>query len=235
MSQIDVILPTYNQKEFLDRAIMGILDQEFKDFSFIIVEDGSSDGTEKILDQRYSDIDSRITIIYNGHNKGLPVSLNIGHANGKSPYCMWISTDNFSYKNQLRVLHEYITKNDWDFVQSSWRGILNGVGTVHNSSKGRGKGSFGFGNLGPSFLYRRKVWETYHYDENMMVLEDLKFYHQALLHPFKFGCIEECLMDYYNQPNSLTVHGNPKRRYQDMMNEVYRTIIVPYLEKQKSS
>lgn len=230
MSQIDVIMPTYNQRAFLDRAIGGILNQEFKDFSYIIVDDGSTDGTSQILDQKYLNIDSRITIIHNGNNRGLPASLNIGHSYGKSPYCTWVSTDNFSYKNQLKVLYECITRNNCDFVQSLWRGIEGDriTGVYNSSPKGCNCLS---GNLCPSFMYHRKVWDTYHYDENMMTVEDLKFFLQACYHPFKFGFADECLLDYYYQPNSLTVKRNPKRAYDDMMAELRRTVIEPHLKK----
>ena len=77
---------------------------------------------------------------------------------------------------------------DCDFVQSAWQKILNSEKTIVNS--GKGHGTWGFGNLGPSFLYKRKVWETYHYDEDAMMIEDLKFYLQACCHPFKFKCIK---------------------------------------------
>jgi glycosyltransferase involved in cell wall biosynthesis len=232
MAQIDIILPTYNQVNFLDRAIISILGQEFKDFCFIIVNDGSTDGTGLALRQKYSNIDNRITIIHNVGNKGLPATLNIGHAIGKSPYCTWVSTDNVSYKNQFKVLYECVIKTNCDFVQSSWRGMHEGRPEIHNSFTG---GNFGsFGNLGPSFLYRREVWETYHYDENSMTVEDLKFYVQAILHPFKFERIDECLLDYYYQPNSLSAKGNPKRRYKDMMDEIYRTVVIPHQEKIKN-
>ena len=230
MSQIDVIMPTYNQKDFLDRAINCILDQEFKDFSFIIVDDGSIDGTSRILDEKYGKLDRRITVIHNETNRGLPASLNIGHSHGNSSYCTWVSTDNFSYKNQLRVLYECITKNNYDFIQSLWRGIEGSrITGVYNSSPK--ECNCISGNLCPSFMYHRKVWETYHYDENMMTVEDLKFFLQACYHPFKFGFVDECLLDYYYQPNSLTVKRNPKRAYQDMMDEIQRTIIAPHQKK----
>jgi len=229
MSQIDVILPTYNHKEFLDRAIPAILNQEFKDFSFIIVNDGSVDGTGDILDAKYSKLDPRITIIHNASNKGLPAALNVGHAAGKAPYCTWISTDNVSRPNHLEVLYRAMINSDCDFIQSSWQGITDSNKTIVHS--GKGKGSWGFGNLGPSFLYKRKVWETYHYDEEAMMVEDFKFYLQACCHPFKFKCIDDCLVDYYYQANSLTRRGYLKQSHREMLNSIYRTVIVPYLNR----
>jgi glycosyltransferase involved in cell wall biosynthesis len=230
MPQIDVILPTYNQTEFLDRAINSMLVQDFKDFFFIIVNDGSVDDTKIILN-KYAETDQRIKVITNITNLGLPAALNIGHRIGQAPYCTWISTDNISHPNYLSVLLKLIVDNDYDFVQGRWttfneREIK--INDIRNC-----KDNWGYGNLCPAFLYKRKVWETYPYDENMLCAEDLKFYLQAYLHPFKFGYTLENLIDYHFQSNSLTKRGNPKRGYQEMIDEIYNTIIKPKLGKEK--
>lgn len=232
MPEIDIILPTYNQGNFLDRAIGAILNQSFKDFKFIIVNDGSQDDTSKKL-ATYNGNDERLLIIDNKQNKGLPAVLNIGHAAGTSPYCTWVSTDNISYPNQMQKLLDGIKSGGFDFVQSRWY--------VEHPRRGRlpttivdCKDNWGYANLCPSFLYKREVWETYHYDENMLCCEDLKFYLQAYLHPFKFGHIDDYLMEYYVQPNSLTFRGNPKRGHQEMLNEIYKTVVRPHeLRNQK--
>lgn len=226
MSKIDIIMPTYNQPEFLDRAISSILAQEFKDFSFIIVDDGNSQEIRKEI-EKYQGVDSRISIVRHDTNKGLPAALNSGHRYGSSPYCSWISTDNVSYPRQYKALYECITTGEYDFVQSRWN--VNKNNNIRTKDIRRCKHNWGFANLCPSFLYKRIVWETYPYDENMLCVEDLKFYLQAFLHPFKFGYVEECLMEYYVQSNSLTSHGNPNRRHEDMLTEVYETVVKPKL------
>lgn len=228
MSKIDIILPTYNQVDYLDRAINSIMDQNFKDFKFIIVNDGSKDSTSEKL-KSYSGKDERIIIVDNIDNRGLPAALNIGHAKGISPYCTWISTDNIAYKHQYQSLYDKIIEDNYDFVQSMWI-VKRGNETLKTDIRGC-KDNWGYANLCPSFLYKRKVWESYNYDENMLCVEDLKFYLQAFLHPFKFGFVEDYLMEYYVQSNSLTFRGNPKRRHKDMLKEIYQTVILPHEQK----
>ena len=225
MAKIDVIMPTYNQSEFLLRAIPTILEQEFTDFEFFIVNDGSCDKTKSILDEKFSGKDGRLKIIHLEKNSGLPSALNIGHRAGNSEYCTWVSTDNISYKNQLKELYYCITRGNYDFVQSRWYSVKGDEKTPKNILNC--KDNWGFGNLCPSFLYKRLVWETYKYDENMLCTEDLKFYLQAFLHPFKFGYSDEYLMEYYVQPNSLTSHRNPKRSARSMLHEIYQTVVLP--------
>jgi len=234
MTQIDVIMPTFNQCEFLKRAVDHILAQTFRDFTFIIVNDGSTDNTKNVLEE-YKKI-KNIVIIDNEKNKGLPSSLNIGHRNGDSPYCTWVSTDNVSYPSQLEELHKKITKGDLDFVQSLWVAKNVETGQIYHQDIRRHTENWGMGNLCASFLYKRKVWETYKYDEEMQTVEDLKFYLQAKLHPFKFGHVDIELVEYYIQGNSLAgrtplSEKKHKDNWTNLMSKIYKEVIEPKMRK----
>ena len=144
MSKIDVIMPTYNQWEFLYGAIAHILAQTFGDFTFIIVNDGSVDKTSDIL-REYEQI-KRIKIVTNKRNKGLPASLNIGHAAGDSPYCTWISTDNNEYPVFLEQLYKTITEGGYDFVQGCYI-VKSQTCTFSYNKPWENKSNWGYGCL----------------------------------------------------------------------------------------
>jgi glycosyltransferase involved in cell wall biosynthesis len=228
MAEIDVIMPTYNQCDYLHRSITHILSQTFQDFCFIIVNDGSKDETKNIL-TKYEKND-KIKIIHNDKNKGLPASLNIGHAAGNSPYCTWVSTDNISFPDQFEKLYHKITKDNLDFVQSPWVAEIEKTGQIFYQDVRKIKSNWGMGTIGGSFLYKRIVWETYKYDEELQYVEDLKFYLQAFLHPFKFGHVEENLMKYYVQSNSLSGREDMSK-HQALMDKIYQDVIKPKMEK----
>jgi glycosyltransferase involved in cell wall biosynthesis len=228
MPLIDVILPTYNQPEFLEDAINHILDQTFQDFEFYIVDDGSKQDTKDIL-KNYA-TNNKIHIIYHEKNKGLPSALNTGHRAGKSSYCTWVSTDNISFPRQLEVLYNHAVTYNLDFVQSLWR-VLKNEKILHKDIR-LCKDNWGYGNICPSFLYKRKIWETYNYDESMHGAEDLKFYLQALLHPFKFGHVEEELVEYRCQPNSITQTADGQLHVKNYL-RIYEEVVKPIKEKQK--
>jgi glycosyltransferase involved in cell wall biosynthesis len=234
MPAIDVIMPTYNHAMFLDRAISHIISQDFSDFSLIVVNDGSSDGTNEIL-ETWSKRDNRISVIHNEINKKLPCSLNIGHAFGKSPYCTWVSDDNISYKHYLNSLYQCIISKDYDFVQGNYVVIDKGVKSYKNTSTMHD--NWGMGNLSPTFLYKRMVWETYKYDENLPCVEDLKFYLQSYLHPFKFGHVNECLVEYYIHGASMTtgVHSNALtlEEHNKKIQKIYEEVIKPHQNEMK--
>ena len=72
---ISIIMSTYNSEDTLSEAIESILIQTFKDFEFLIMNDGSNDGTDEILNH-YLKKDARIKIFKNTNNIGLTKSLN---------------------------------------------------------------------------------------------------------------------------------------------------------------
>ena len=73
--KVTVLMSVYNGERYLREAIDSILNQTYKDFEFLIINDGSTDRTKEILDS-YND--RRIKIITNKKNIGLTKSLNNG-------------------------------------------------------------------------------------------------------------------------------------------------------------
>lgn len=70
-----VLMPTYNHITFLKESIESILVQDYNDFDFLILDDGSTDNTWKVL-QQYANLDKRIKLFRHRSNRGIPKSLN---------------------------------------------------------------------------------------------------------------------------------------------------------------
>lgn len=87
MPKISVILSAYNAEKFIAQSIESVLNQKFKDFEFLIVEDHSTDGTLQIIES-YASEDSRINLVKKEKNKGFEgyvenLNLMIDQARGK--------------------------------------------------------------------------------------------------------------------------------------------------------
>ena len=82
MERITVFTPTYNRRKSLPRVFESLKRQTFRDFIWIIVDDGSTDGSEKICDN-YARIDDRINVIHK-ENGGLVSAWTMGIKNSKS-------------------------------------------------------------------------------------------------------------------------------------------------------
>ena len=109
--KISVILSIYNGEYFLDKSIESILNQTYKNFELIIVNDCSTDRTEQlILD--YKKKDSRIRIIKNSENIGLTKSLILGINASKTNYIFRQDVDEISYPDRFKSQINILTKDD---------------------------------------------------------------------------------------------------------------------------
>jgi len=108
MPSVSVVMSVFNGEHFLAEAVESILAQSFSDFEFIIINDGSTDGTAHILDG-YQNLDRRVHIQHQ-ENRGLVESLNRGCALARGKYIARMDADDLAVKdrlqNQLSILEE---------------------------------------------------------------------------------------------------------------------------------
>lgn len=171
---ISVILPVYNCEKYLAVAIESILSQTYTNFELIIINDGSTDDSQKILDS-YKTRDSRIRVISRA-NKGLANTLNqsIDLARGK-----WIARmdqDDISFPNRLERQVKILEETNAD-VCGSW---------VKFFGKGRSKVWKGLQSdqeikkdmlfkspfVHPSVMFKSDVIREFRYDSNFENAED---------------------------------------------------------------
>lgn len=103
--KVTIIMPVYNCEKYLHEAIESILNQTFKDFELLIINDGSKDRTNKIL-QSYQDL--RIVVINNERNLGIVKSLNKGLKLAKGEYIARQDADDISLPERLLKQVRYL-------------------------------------------------------------------------------------------------------------------------------
>ena len=108
--KISVIMSVYNEEKYVQESIESILSQSFKDFEFIIVNDGSFDRTEEIL-KDWAKKDSRIKIITNEKNIGLTKSLNKAIKIAQGKYIARQDADDISLFQRLEKQVEFLERN----------------------------------------------------------------------------------------------------------------------------
>lgn len=107
---VSVLMPVYNAQDYVGNAIESILNQTYKKFEFIIVDDCSTDNTLKIL-KKYSKKDSRIKIIENKINSKPAVSLNNGLKVCTGKYIVRMDADDWSYPDRIEKQVQYMEAN----------------------------------------------------------------------------------------------------------------------------
>jgi len=107
---ISVIMSVFNGQDYLNEAIESVLRQTFRDFEFIIIDDGSTDNTRNII-KHYQKKENRIKAIYNDNNKGLALCLNEGIQMAKGKYIARMDADDISLPERFAAQIAYLEKN----------------------------------------------------------------------------------------------------------------------------
>lgn len=95
-----VIIPAYNQAEFLDEAVQSILNQTVQDFEILVVNDASTDGTAEIM-SRYND--PRIITLTHPENRGLPSARNTGMAVSRGEFIALLDADDYYHPHKFEA------------------------------------------------------------------------------------------------------------------------------------
>ncbi len=103
-----IIIPTYNRAHFLDRTITSVINQTYKNWELLIIDDGSTDNTENVV-QRYATSDSRVRYIYQ-ENKRVSAARNNGLKNANGNYLCFLDSDDEYKSHHLQTFVDAISE-----------------------------------------------------------------------------------------------------------------------------
>lgn len=116
---VSIITPSYNSKDFIGETIESVLNQTYKNWEMLIIDDCSTDKSPKIIEE-YLKIDSRIKYLKNEKNSGPATSRNLGLNNSKGEYIAFLDSDDIWFEEKLQIQIEYITKNKVDILHNNY-------------------------------------------------------------------------------------------------------------------
>jgi glycosyltransferase involved in cell wall biosynthesis len=125
MPKVSIIMTVFNTAPYLKEAIDSILNQTYGDFEFIIVNDGSTDSSARIIAE-YTD--SRIVFVNNEKNRGLIYSLNSALKIAKGKYIARMDSDDISEVNRLEIQYDFLEKNQDIFLVAGSFEYINSEG-----------------------------------------------------------------------------------------------------------
>lgn len=112
--KISIIMPVYNVEKYVGKTIQCMLDQTFKDFEFLIVDDGTKDNSGVICDE-YAKKDPRITVIHK-ENGGAPSARNVAIDMAKGKYMYFVDSDDWAEPTMLEDMYNLAEKYQSQYV-----------------------------------------------------------------------------------------------------------------------
>lgn len=209
--RISVLMPVYNCQKYLKTSIESILCQTFRDFEFIIVDDGSTDGSWKII-EGYKQKDTRVITLRNKYNIGMSGTLNKGLSIAKGKYIIRMDADDWSYPDRFRIQYEYMKTHPKVGVSGGSIEVCDRNLKVVNkrkyplSDKEARKIIFCYS----PFAHSATIWNTEMmrkiggYNENIPLSQDCELYFK-IGKSAKFGNIKETLLKLRTRGDSSSV------------------------------
>lgn len=202
---ISVLLPVYNGGFTLINAIESILDQTYKNFELIIIDDGSTDNSIEIL-HHYQSLDTRI-ILVTRENKGLVTTLNESLSLARAPWVARMDQDDISLPERFEKQLRWLELSGADICGSwiKYFGADNYICKYYESDEAIKldmlfKSPFAH----PSVMMRSNVIKKLSYDISCEKAEDYDLWVRAAQAGLKMGNIQEVLLKYRRHETQIT-------------------------------
>lgn len=163
--KVTVIIPVYNQKELVIKALNSIPIRE--DIEIIVIDDGSTDNTwDNLLKYRENTKQINFILLYNKENKGVAYTINKGYESAKGEYIVLLGSDDYFYTEEFEKALEELDGTDFIFFQTT-----NNYGMVELNDHNK-CGSFKF--------MRREFMKDFRNDEFRLAGEDYFLWQKIL-------------------------------------------------------
>ena len=210
---ISIVVPIYNVENYLRECLDSIKNQAFKNFECIMVNDGSTDSSQKIAEEYLAD--SRFKLI-NQSNKGLSGARNTGisHIREESTFVSFVDSDDYIYPDFLETLIEHI-EEDVDIIEGMIEYFHDEIkvdNVSHNFekkiliSKDDKLGELALNELRVSVfpkLFRKSLLTEDFFPEGW-IFEDLAVVPELVSHSRKWIKLPKVIYGYRIRPNSIT-------------------------------
>lgn len=220
-SKISVIIPVYNTERYLARCLESIINQSLREIEIIIVNDGSPDNSQQIIEQ-FAQRDGRIIVI-NQPNGGLSKARNTGLSIAQGEYILHIDSDDWVEDNYLSDMYSIAKAENLDIVVSDiWIDYDNGnirylkdLRFTHSAIINNRQYLQGFlcGKISPNAWNKLLKRSLYHannitHPEGISLGEDLATIPKLAYYAKRIGKLNQAYVHYIQNPHSITKENN---------------------------
>ena len=208
--KISLIMSVYNGEDYLSEAIESVLNQTFRDFELIVINDCSTDSTGEIL-SRYEKKDNRVKVYNNEVNLRLPSSLNKAMSYAQGKYIARMDADDICISERLEKQYEFMEENPKVALASCRfmtlkNGVISSGGCGGRCDSEAVKALLLVTNpiLPPGIIAKADVIRGLGYDKNFTCTEDMELWTRFVMAGYDVRIMPEYLMIYRLHDKQIT-------------------------------
>lgn len=222
--KVSLIIPTYNSEKYLEECLKSVINQTFRDYEIIIVDNNSEDNTVNVI-KKYMEKYGNITLIRLDENLKQGIARNIGVQNAVGEYIMFVDSDDKVSPEFINKMYSKITSDGADITICRWAPFDNNTGKInfkhgyanfHRLPEQFRKTSFTWKDIKDEVFSQSNVpWDKI-YKRNFLIqknvefpggmyFEDNVFSFDAIMKAEKITVLDECLIYYrVNRKQAVT-------------------------------
>lgn len=205
-------MPIYNVEKYLKRCINSIINQSYKNIEIILVDDGSTDNSNRICDE-YAETDKRIKVIHK-KNGGVASARNEGLDSSRGKYICFVDGDDWIEKNMVEILLKELKIHKANIVRCNTYELDNKPNEEWISTNELIFDNILNGNIS-AYVYllmiKSDIIEKIRFDEKMSILEDTYFLLNLLVIKEKIIFLDDKLYHYEMNDEGLTLSSKNAR------------------------
>lgn len=228
MVKVSVIIPVYNVEQYLKECLDSVINQTLKDIEIICINDGSTDGSLKIL-EKYESLDDRI-VVFSQENSGLSATRNKGMQLSSGEYVYFMDSDDYLELNALEELYNLSDEKNLDLVIFKLINFDDGADKKYTSAYYEmedieeivGDDVFNYEILGdkvfsmavsaPGKFFKKSLIKDFKFPEGL-IFEDNLFFTEAIFNAKRVYFYKKHLYNRRRRLNSITT--SPNEKYMD--------------------
>lgn len=232
---ISVIVPVFKVEKYLEKCVLTITSQTYKNLEIILVDDGSPDNCPALCDS-LSKTDKRIKVIHK-ENGGLSDARNVGFAKSTGKFVTFVDSDDFLNVNFIEKLYKNLTQTRSDLSICGYEEIHENEEVDINQKETSEVLTFDDNNKFEQLytknkvvfitawgkLYKREIFDKIKYPVNKINEDEFVCHH--ILSLCKKVCFEDAKYYYYVQRENSIMHQKYTKRNLDVFDGLYERIL----------
>ena len=245
---VTVVIPIYNVEKYLDRCVISIVNQTYKNIEIILVDDGSPDNCPQMCDE-WAKKDERIRVVHK-RNAGLGMARNSGLEIARGEYILFIDSDDYLDLSTIELCVSSALHNNSDVVIFGRKdvdddGVVGEMNIKTNTDVFTGDEvqhtllpavfsyKMGFGVSAAGRMYRTDIFRKHNLrfkSEREIISEDAYFALELFSKDVTVSIVSKNLYHYYRRSDSLT---HTYRADRQLKNDAFLSQCVSLAEKEK--
>ena len=211
MIKVSIIVPVYNVEEYLNKCLESLVNQTLKDIEIIVVNDGTKDNSQKIIDD-YAKKYPKLIKSYKKENGGLSSARNYGLKYAKGEYIAFVDSDDYVEHDMYEKMYNKAKTNDFDIVACDLYYIYsnkkeNAYSQVKCDIMDKNRIKKAMLNIYPAAwnkIYKKELFNNDIRFKEKVWFEDVEFLYRLFPYINSIGVVKEPLYNYLQRDGAIT-------------------------------